>query len=386
MIENKQYSPYNRWIYRKEKDSHLPSILFIAGIHGNELSGIKAIQRVITEIENKQMTLRGSMYALCGNLQAIQAGERFIDKDLNRAWSSRNLQNIAKMNLQNAEDAEVKELKQIMDELLRRQSPLAMVDLHTTSSVSPPFAIFDDSLRNRALANELPVPKVLGIIERLQGTILGYYGDKGPITLVFEAGQHDALSSIDFQESAIWISLAHMQLLDKQDIDYVFHQNRLKQASKGSPELVETTLRYALKPNDSFAMQPGFVNFSPVKKGQLLAIHNNENVFAQEDGYVFMPLYQKKGEDGFFMVRKISPFWIKLSEWLRKRNLDKYVTFFPGVKKDTNRENAYIVNTKTARFRALDFLHLLGFRKQKKINDQLFVSRIPYDLKGPWDK
>jgi succinylglutamate desuccinylase len=50
-------------------------------------------------------------------------------------------------------------------------------------------------------------------------------------------------------------------------------------------------------------MLPGFNNFDKIVKGQPLAKDKNGPIYASIDGYILMPLYQKQGEDGFFIIQ-----------------------------------------------------------------------------------
>ena len=54
-----------------------PTMIFTAGIHGNEPSGIFALHQVIEELKAKNVAVHGQIYALSGNLWALQRGERF---------------------------------------------------------------------------------------------------------------------------------------------------------------------------------------------------------------------------------------------------------------------------------------------------------------------
>lgn len=374
-----------RWIGRIEQSLDKPSFVFIGGVHGNELSGVKAIETVFKEIEEKNIPVAGNIYGLRGNLQAIAAGKRFIDRDLNRVWNKENLLSLIAEN-KLAEIAEVKELKTILDSLIENtQAPLHFMDLHTTSSFSPPFLIIDDTIRNRNMANALPVTKVLGIIEKLKGTILGYYGDKGPVSIVFEAGQHDEQSSLDRHIAAIWLSLVEAGIIDAIDIEFQKHVNVLRTASQPYPQIVETKVRHELEPEDHFEMVPGYSNFSLLKKGDKIADQNGIALFAEKDSMIFMPLYQKQGEDGYFIVKEISPFWTNLSAFLRKKKFDRFFHFLPGIKKDPNNAQGYIVNREIASFKSIEFLHLFGFRRTKEVNKITYMFRRPFDFKGPWD-
>ncbi|MEQ8576472.1 MAG: succinylglutamate desuccinylase/aspartoacylase family protein, partial [Fulvivirga sp.] len=44
-----------------------PTIIFTAGIHGNEPSGIFALKRVLEELGPKQKIIRGNIFAISGN-------------------------------------------------------------------------------------------------------------------------------------------------------------------------------------------------------------------------------------------------------------------------------------------------------------------------------
>jgi len=50
-------------------------------------------------------------------------------------------------------------------------------------------------------------------------------------------------------------------------------------------------------------MNPGFANFDPIRRGRVLAGKASGPVAAPFSGVLLMPLYQKLGEDGFFIGR-----------------------------------------------------------------------------------
>ena len=92
-----------------------------------------------------------------------------------------------------------------------------------------------------------------------------------------------------------------------------------------------------------------------------------------------MPLYQNSGEDGFFIVRKV-PLWaLKLSSVLRQINFEHALTWLPGVKRDSSQPHALIVNKKVARILAVEIFHLLGYRRKKDDGDTMIFSRREID-------
>ena len=99
---------------------------------------------------------------------------------------------------------------------------------------------------------------------------------------------------------------------------------------------------------------------------------------------ILMPLYQKLGNDGFFLAREVAPFWLWLSKVLRKSRLADLMHLLPGVKRHPSEKGTVIVNTRVARLYPLQIFHLLGFRKRRQMENQLVVSRRLYDTKSPF--
>ena len=54
-------------------------------------------------------------------------------------------------------------------------------------------------------------------------------------------------------------------------------------------------------------MEPGFANIQRIQAGQLLARDRQGEIRAREDGVLVMPLYQRLGDDGFFLGKEERP-------------------------------------------------------------------------------
>ena len=92
---------------------------------------------------------------------------------------------------------------------------------------------------------------------------------------------------------------------------------------------------------------------------------------------------QGLGNDGYFIVREVSPFWLKLSLSIRKLKLDNILGFLPGVKRHPEVSNAFIINKRIAFILTLQIFHLFGYRRKTKENGKMVVSRLKYDFKPP---
>ncbi|MGI9544003.1 MAG: succinylglutamate desuccinylase/aspartoacylase family protein, partial [Cyclobacteriaceae bacterium] len=179
-----------------------PTMLFICSLHGNEPSGLVAFERVIERLSKDQPKLHGRLIGLAGNLAALEQNVRFIDKDLNRAWTSERIQGLANGTIGHSwhlsENTEQKDLMDHMKEIFsNRRGPVYVFDLHTTSSVSEAFISINDTIRNRTFAQHFPIPIILGIEEHLEGTILNYINELGHIAIGIEGGQHQDPASAD---------------------------------------------------------------------------------------------------------------------------------------------------------------------------------------------
>ncbi len=365
------------------------SVIIFGGIHGNEQSGITAMKRMIPRLAELEETLKGRVYLIAGNTRALQKDIRYIDSDLNRQWTDeiahRNSPR-SQINTNRIEDKEQREMLLILNRILASaKNEVFALDLHSTSAESVPFAMIGDTLRNRAFGQKFPATILLGIEEQLDGTILEFMNNLGAVTLGFEAGQHTTRAAIDNQEAFSWLALINSGVLDEKHVSRRKYETVLRNAL-GKQRLIEIRHRHGIKPSDEFKMEPGYTNFQPVKEGEVLASDKNRKITAVESGLILMPLYQAQGEDGFFIGRQISPFWLWLSGVLRFFKIGELMTIFPGVKRHPEDPDSLIVNTNVARILPLQIFHLLGFRKRRWRNEKLVVSRRRHDTKSPFKK
>ena len=365
-----------------------PTLIVVGSLHGNEPSGAQALRNIACRLQTLESKLVGRVFFIEGNVRALKARVRFIDSDLNRSWRKANLAKVAlSPSLARAEDLELSELSTVFDAILcSAKNEVFVLDLHSTSAKGLPFATVGDTLRNRHFAQKFPITILLGIEEQLEGTMLEYLNNKGAVTLGFEGGQHDSAETIANHEALVWLALVNTGIAVPSDIPDLETERRNLELASGRKRIVEIRHREAISTDDNFVMNPGFNNFDPVKRGQTLAQDRRGPVMAPENGMVLMPLYQKKGEDGFFIGREVAPFWIRLSEILRKIKLADWMFILPGVKRHPADAESLIVNTAVARFFPLQIFHLLGFRRRVWEKNFLVVSRRKYDTKSPFVK
>ena len=321
---------------------------------------------------------------LAGNTRAINEDRRFIDFDLNRHWTEDNVKRNrpgSTITTSHVEDKEQTELLVHIDDLLNRaRNEVYAIDLHSTSSESEPFAMIGDTLRNRSFAENFPVTLLLGIEEQIEGTVMEYLGGRGAVTIGYEAGQHGRGIALRNQEAFIWGALVSAGIIDESDCGENWHETL--SGTDGIHSVVEVRHRHGLTPDDEFRMHLGYENFQPIKKGEELAVDKSGAIRAIESGLILLPLYQSQGNDGFFIGRRISRFWLHVSRVLRLLRLGTLIGWLPGV---TQLEDSVLsVNTRIARVLPLQLFHLLGFRKRRWSNDRLVVTKRRHDLVSPF--
>ena len=287
-----------------------PLVVVIAGLHGNEPAGVEALKRVFRALHYHQPAFTGKLLGLAGNVPALEACVRYVDMDLNRLWSPEQIQRIktAPKSGQNTEEQQLMEILEAMEsELEKDYSDRILLDLHTTSGPNGLFSIATHRPQNRELASALHAPILFGLATSLSSTINRYMEDQGILGVAFEAGQHEHPNAISNHEAAIWLILEKALCINhtykEADLD-PFHE-RLIVASRHLPHYVQVIYRHAITEADHFHMYPGFINFHQVYKGEPLARSASEIVSCPQTGLILMPLYQKQGHDGFFIVEKL---------------------------------------------------------------------------------
>lgn len=365
-----------------------PTMIIMTGIHGNEWTGAKAALQVLETLQADAGSVRGDLVVLAGNLNALRSKMRFVDTDLNRHWTPGTisaLKGVTDFSGRPEEDRERSELVEVFaQEIAVARGPVHFVDLHTSSADGAPFVTCGDTLRNRAFCKGFPLPILLGLEEQVDGSLLEYLNNFGFVTMGVEAGQHDAPHVVARHEAVIWIALVKAGMVDRERIPRLGRfRDLLREATHGLPAILEVRHRHPITAEDEFRMEPGFVNFDPIKKGRLLARDRGGPIHASENGRILLPLYQGKGDDGFFIAREISGFWLKLSAVLRKMSLGKLMPYLPGVRRHPQLPEVLVVNLRIARFYPLEIFHLFGYRKLRRMGQAMVVSRRRYDITPP---
>ncbi len=297
------------------------SLLIVFGaMHGNEPAGVKALEIMFDMLKREPTTnpdfyFCGKMIGLIGNLRARKKGLRYINRDLNRQWTTENVKRIENSKLEDLdeEDLEIKELLEIINSEINTYQPneLVFLDLHTTTAFGGIFSIPQENEASVKIAIELHAPVIRGLLEGVKGTTLHYFTNENfapnTVAVTFESGQHNEELSVSRAIAALTNFMRTVGCVKEQHVENR-HDSILKEYSKGLPKIAELITIHSIQSGDDFRMEPNYKNFQPVKKGELLAVDKNGKIQAVDDGLILMPLYQKQGDDGFFLIKTLEAF------------------------------------------------------------------------------
>lgn len=359
-----------------------PTIIFVAGIHGNERASVLGLKRAIDELQEKanntRFRFRGNVIALIGNLTGLKRNVRYEKEDLNRLWTLRNVNELQSAGEEaSAERQQLSELLQTFEVILKNnEGPFFFVDLHSTSSRTVPHIVISDELANRKLSFKYPLPVILGIESFVEGTMLSFIDEMGHRAIGFEGGIHDEEQTIDNIAAFVWLSMCYTGILRKNQVpEYQQKFDYLLSGALGHRQVYEVFHRYPVEDSRHFEMVPGYANFQPVKKGQYLATDGNNPVLSKSNAYIFLPRYEHQGNSGYYLLNKVSKSWLGISAILRRGRVESVVSWLPGVEKTTDLHHAYSVKNWTARLFGVEFFHLLGYRRILRRKGGLVVSK-----------
>lgn len=291
-----------------------PLLIIFGAMHGNESAGVKAIDLTLKMLEvepikNPNFQYKGSMLGLIGNLAAYKKGERFINKDLNRCWIESEIGKILGKENLTEEELEIHEVLSIVKKSITKHAPseVIILDLHTTSSDGGIFSIVGDDERSLSIAKQIHAPVILGMLDGLIGTTLHYFTDENleykTSAITFESGQHEDPLSVNRAIAAIITCMRTIESVKPTDVENQ-HDNILKKYSENLPQVARLLYTHSITPDDKFKMNNGYKNFQKVIKEETLASDAKGVIKSKKDGMILMPLYQKKGEDGFFIIQE----------------------------------------------------------------------------------
>ncbi len=250
------------------KPDAAPRFIFSAGIHGDETAPMEILNALIQEVLTGQLPLAASVLFIFGNIPAINQSVRQVDDNLNRLFC----QHLT--NPSNPEHQRAIELEQATANFVARQGGgnCLHLDMHTAirDSCHQIFAIHPYQTK-RPLSQQQLLEMHAGGLEAIvfsaeaTGTFSCFTAKKLGITsLTVELGKVAPWGKNDLAALAPWTSLLRSYLRGE-SIDVSANNF---DALDGY-QVVRTL--YKKTPDLALAFAPSIPNFTPFKKGTLLA-------------------------------------------------------------------------------------------------------------------
>jgi len=250
-----------------------PIISIFAGVHWNEISGVKALSNFYEMIKNRKIDLKKwkLIFVLKANQQAIKINKREIKYNLNRLFKK-------DIDGNDYEILRAKKLMNILDEVDYH------LDLHSTSWKSVPF-IFSE-IQNKNLVKKLWVSPVVFGRNELSKVLLWdtetYMNSMWKQWFTFESWNHDNLEGKKNALQMIYNFLVVLEI-----IDFKYFKN-----IGNNKKFIKLDKIYIAK-TDNFTYQINPKNFMNLRKDTIIWLDEWEKVIAPYDMILTMPVLEK---------------------------------------------------------------------------------------------
>ncbi len=256
-------------------------VVILGGTHGDERTGIEAMNRLITIVGDDHDVQMGTLTLVLGNPKAIELDSRgsVPHADLNRLFT---LDLETKKPDGTYEDQRAREL---LPFLLHAD---ILLDIHSTSKPSEPFMCSSISPRHMELYKWFHVDKVLGDSRHVLGGRVAstdeYVDAHGGIGVCFESGLSTDLSRVQGVVNSL--------------LDVLRAQGVLRGEPVGKPKEPQACFEMeeaVVLSKDGFIFECGFGDrsFVPFREGDVLGHHGNKPLIARYDGVVVFPTTRK---------------------------------------------------------------------------------------------
>lgn len=257
-----------------------PTVTVLGGVHGNETVGVQIVHDLLQEEVQK-----GTLQLALGNLSAITAGKRFIDKDLNRSFGHP----VAGVR----ESVRANHLKALLG-----QTDL-LLDVHSTMKPSHPFLAIPDVEHLHhpfmSLVASLGIPTIVTGKGLFPPDGEPIYADtfveaSGGFSVTIEAGWSEDPKIMEVKKG-ISRALAELGILDMpkllQESDGSHTEGVVDSKEVVSLQIWDAYWNVLADPGFSFIQDWG--NFQQLSEGTVFASTADGNLFVPEDSIILFP-------------------------------------------------------------------------------------------------
>jgi succinylglutamate desuccinylase len=264
-------------VVRITADLDGPRVVMFSGVHGDEVSGVHAIEKLLFDFFGGERGLaRGSLTLVRANQHALAAERRYIKHNLNRLFRDEYSPEIDRSSY---EFRRAQELKAIL------HSCNYFLDFHSAPIAQEPFLVAERGAME--FFRRLGIPRIItGWSKFSSGAIGGdaenYANSRGAKAATLESGSHFERQSIGVAYKAATSLLSILGMI----VD-------AEQRAENEIDVFDV-YSVVTKDFDDFRYSDHVRNFQFVRKGDPFAFQNGRPVIVSEDTYLLIPM---KAED-----------------------------------------------------------------------------------------
>ncbi|HKE47292.1 MAG TPA: succinylglutamate desuccinylase/aspartoacylase family protein, partial [Rhodanobacteraceae bacterium] len=172
-------------VVRITTDANGPRVVMFSGVHGDEISGIHAVDKLLFDFFTGARTLlKGSLTLARGNAEAIAAERRYLKYNLNRMYKDEYAPDVDRTAYEYRRAQELKSILRECDYFL---------DLHSAPIAQDPFLIAEKHAIE--FFSRLGLPHIIMGWNKFSGGTTGGDGENyanlhGAIAATLESGSH----------------------------------------------------------------------------------------------------------------------------------------------------------------------------------------------------
>jgi uncharacterized protein len=270
-----------------------PRVVMFSGVHGDEVSGIHAIEKLVFDfLAGTRSLLRGTLTLVRANEAAIAAERRYVKHNMNRMFRDSYGPEIDQASYEFRRTQELKPLLEACDYFL---------DFHSAPIADTPFLVVEHGALQ--FYRSLGIGKIMTGWSKFSAGAIGgdaeNYGNvHGAISATLESGSHFEKASNDTAYAAALSMLSLLSMIESKERAACFSDES---------EVVEM-YSVVTKEFDDFAYAGEARNFKFVPKGEAFAYQNGGDLKVAEDSYLLIPMKPddtKLGEEVCYLGRKV---------------------------------------------------------------------------------
>jgi len=290
-----------------------PYIAFVGGTHGDELTGIEVVKKMESFLEEKEI-VKGTVFLIIANPEAVKQKKRFIDEDLNRVFhlnfsdpeavkninwwggeSPNNLKPKKKLNYERKRALDLSEILSMQD---------FVFDIHSTIQKGKSFVLLFDEKKQKKLA-ELFKPDFLVSTEKIFGkhrerskifTIDRFVSLHGGVGITIETGWKEDVSKVEKVFSSCKEILDFLEVTEPKnrqqslfDMPSPSDDSEVKLAQKRSITPLVEVYEEKISCTGYFHWSQSWKNLEKIPKGTVIGTDGDRKMVLEKDSFIIFP-------------------------------------------------------------------------------------------------